>query len=547
VLLAAGVAAAVAAISLTAVGWAQADTAPAAPTTGIDWATCAGPSADLGKQGLQCATVSVPMDYSRPDGPKITIAISERPADDPAHKLGVLFTNPGGPGEDGLWMPLQYGAMQPIGKYYDVIGMDPRGVGQSTPLNCDGAGLPAPAGIPSRPTDAELPVAGESAKIFEQACAKGGGDYRQYVTTPNTARDMDYIRSLLGVDKINYLGVSYGTYLGAYYGQMFPEHLNRSVLDSALDPNTTWHAQDYDTVHSVKYNFDAWARWVADRDGVFHLGDTAADVRASVDRLADAVRTKPVAGFNDQTSFDESFGVFTRYRPLWASFAKNLSGALAELNGAKPNPALADSDARAMAAATKSDANSDLFNGVYQAVTCEWDWPTDLDGYYRDMARVRDTFPYSGTVNSMAPTNCAFRSFTPEPLQPIGPRQYPEGLVVQAQGDTNTAYVDGVAMADTLDNALISVPNDGTHGQYNQIPHDGQILKPNTCVNDRVNSYLIDGVLPPSRTSCATSSPPAAIPPTSTPIDVDGLIPDLGQLTQDLLGDLLPVNGLNRR
>lgn len=127
----------------------------------------------------------------------------------------------------------------------------------------------------------------------------------------NTARDMDRVRAALGESKINYLGMSYGTFLGAVYGQLFPNHLDRSVLDSAMDPNEPVRQQLADALGVIKTNFDAWAAWTADRNGTFHLGTTPRAVRASIEKIAAATAVKPAAGFDNQTDFDTAVGTST--------------------------------------------------------------------------------------------------------------------------------------------------------------------------------------------------------------------------------------------
>ncbi|WP_370947351.1 alpha/beta fold hydrolase [Amycolatopsis sp. cg5] len=470
----------------------------------LDWQPCKGTAL----AGLDCATLTVPMDYRTPFGAQLSIALSRHRATDPLRRRGVLFTNPGGPGGSGLEMPSGY-ADQPISQVYDIIGMDPRGVGASTRLSCLISSWRPD--LPSRPTDADLPVFTAYARETEELCRRGGGDLRQFITTMNTARDLDRARAALGERKINYLGVSYGTWLGAVYGEMFPQRLDRSVLDSALDPIKTWHEQDDDILTTIEANFTRWATWAANRDQTFKLGTTPREVRASVDKIAEAVKTKPIAGFRNIDLFDENVGISTRSRPLWKEFGETMSQALGEISGAKSDTAPRSRTDRAVATA-REDIKATR-NGVFQTVTCEWNWPSNVEDYYADMRRARDHFPYGDTVSYMAPTNCTFRSFTPEPLPKIGPARYPTGLVLQGDGDTNTPYVNGEVMAETLGSSLVSVAGEGTHGQYANVP-DPLMGFPaaNPCVDNAVNAYLLDGVLPGSRVTCQSTNPPPSVP-----------------------------------
>jgi hypothetical protein len=150
---------------------------------------------------------------------------------------------------------------------------------------------------------------------------------------------------------------------------------------------------------------------------------------------------------------------------------------------------------------------------VYDTVNCEADWPTDLNTYYEDMRWFRDHYPYadgngSGVIGA-APTNCTFRSFTPpEPLIPLRRNGYPTGVVIQADGDPATQYDGGPAMAAALGDQLISVRDSGEHGHYGSNP----------CVTDKIDNYLINGVLPPSRSEC-TATPRPPVPADTTTED----------------------------
>ena len=115
---------------------------------------------------------------------------------------------------------------------------------------------------------------------MEENCHAAAVRCASYISTMNTARDMDVIRGAMGEKKISYVGYSYGTQLGAVYGSMFPTRLDRSVLDSALDPLKTWHEQDVDVVDAITDNLRKWTEWTAARNGTYGLGTTAAAVRA---------------------------------------------------------------------------------------------------------------------------------------------------------------------------------------------------------------------------------------------------------------------------
>ncbi|MGB7979392.1 MAG: alpha/beta hydrolase [Candidatus Nanopelagicales bacterium] len=199
----------------------------------VAWADCPG-------TGRQCATLSVPRDYKHPDAGSIEPAAARVPARDSDRRIGSLVINPGGPGLSGV--QALTGAVQVVSPevrdVFDLVGVDPRGVGGSTPVDCvsaagldawrsPGYDLQAPDGPARRAADAAAITAG---------CARDSGDLLAHVDTVSAARDLDIVRAVLGDDRLTYLGVSYGTELGATYAELFPLRVGRMVLDAGLDP-----------------------------------------------------------------------------------------------------------------------------------------------------------------------------------------------------------------------------------------------------------------------------------------------------------------------
>lgn len=459
---------------------------------------------------MECAMVTVPLNYRDPAAGRLTIEISRLRATDPAQRNGVLLLNPGGPGGGGLSMPL--GAReQEIAKHFDLIGFDPRGVGDSSELHCER--VPETRPNTTRPTDEQFALYTAHARAKEDACRRAGGGMRPYINTANTARDMDVIRAVLAEEKINYLGYSYGTYLGAVYGSLFPERLNRSVLDSSIHPDWIWHEQTRRQSVGVRFNVEQWAAWVAERDNTYHLGTTQDAVLATTEALAaeladrsvplDRERPENWPGYwpeeVDRTVLDKFLATATPTRPVWDVVAE----VIGELRAAAAGNTPLSGDA-SLAVGMLSEQNIPKVDpGVYDTVTCEADWPSDLGGYYEDMRHYRDRYPYAdgngAGVIGAAPTNCTFRSFTPpEPLVELNRDGYPTGVVIQGDGDPATQYEGGPAMAGELNDQLISVRDSGQHGHYGS----------NQCVTDRVDNYLINGVLPPSTSECAAEPRP---------------------------------------
>jgi pimeloyl-ACP methyl ester carboxylesterase len=444
---------------------------------------------------IDCAPVRVPLDYAHPDGKRISIAISRQRASDPPHRRGVLMANPGGPGGSGLltfdaanhqvsWPKQTFGST-PLSRSYDLIGFDPRGVNRSAPFSCEEPEVSAP--LVSRPTEADFQEHARWAKASEEGCQRLSGEVRPFINTRNTARDMDVIRGVLGEDKINYVGYSYGTYLGAVYGSMFAEHLDRSVLDSSLPPDLNWRKVGMASAMANRANVDAWAEWVAQRAGRYQLGTTKEEVLAAVEATSAKLPTTPDStGFRPQTRFDQAIGDGSTLRPDWPGLAELVRKTRDTGKFTPPAPP------------GVPEPGSSTVSGyvpVNQTIHCETDWPSDLDTYRRDVALFSQKYPYGWGVGTVLPDPCTFRSFTP-PEKPTHVQRdgYPAGLVVQAEGDVQTAYAGGVAMAERLGDRLITVADDGDHGQYAK--------RGNKCVDDAVTRYLLDGTLPAAGMTC---------------------------------------------
>ncbi|MBD2759289.1 alpha/beta fold hydrolase [Yimella sp. cx-573] len=207
---------------------------PAQAATGISWKACADNKAH------QCATVRVPLDWKQPNGPTTTVAVERRRASLPSKRIGAIFVNPGGPGESATAKTASFATLlgRSVTDRFDIIAIDPRGVGRSNPLMCT-----TPAGVSLPPTlDPTFPATvGEARRELKYdnavrlACKKTGGPLLDHMTTADVARDMDAVRGLIGDPHLTYVGFSYGTVLGQTYAAMFPGRVRAMVLDGVLD------------------------------------------------------------------------------------------------------------------------------------------------------------------------------------------------------------------------------------------------------------------------------------------------------------------------
>jgi len=444
------------------------------------WSTC-----DFDAR-LQCASIAVPLDYSRPRGERLSIAISRLRTSDPHRRRGALLSVNGGPdgkgGGLGRALPLRY-AGTAVQRVYDLIGMDARGNGASSPLSCEVT--QARARFDSRPSDEAFATITEDMRRSEEACDRAGGDRRAFFTTANSARDVDVIRAVLREQRLSFVGYAYGSFLGAVYGTMFGHRLDRHVFDSVRNPEWSWRQQFMAQAVAIRQNVDKWAAWVGERDRRFGLGTSGTEVVASVEAVAAKLAVTPVNGL-DRTAFDGAMGMASA-RPRWTELADLVRGLRAGAPAASPS-----------LTAESAEPPAALRPGTLEAVTCEGldGWPTDLNTYYRDMRTFRDHNPYGYGVTRAQPWVCAFRNFdAPARLPQVRRTGFATGVVVQAEGDPLTHYDGGPAMAGRLHDPLITVADDGSNEVFG--------VRGNTCVDRLVTRYLVDGVLPPARVTCA--------------------------------------------
>ncbi|MFE4520427.1 alpha/beta fold hydrolase [Kitasatospora sp. NPDC056783] len=490
---------------------APAGSADTAPSAGLgryyqqrpNWHGCAQDADDttggaLDAAGARCADVTVPLDYGDPGGRTITVAISRLKATDTRRRIGSLLVNPGGPGGPGLGIGLIVRpVMKETGARYDVIGMDPRFTGRSTPLDC---GLSSGPGLLSAGPDRagfERQVA--RARDVADRCRATNAEVLPHVTTRNTARDMDVVRGVLGERRISYLGYSYGTYLGTAYTQMFPTRYDRVVLDSALDPDRYSPRLMKGTEAENEKAYDDWADWTAARDSTYGLGRTREQVRATLDGVIAASSREPltVGTAPDAFRLDDSqvpallfTGMADDTDPARASLAEQMS-LLAQAAQGRPTalpPAFTD-----LLRSVFTPAGSAV-GSAQTAILCgDVPAPRDPETYWRDIERTRAAHPlFAPVAESITP--CAFWDGPRE--APVRVRRDTPALIVASTGDPRVPYTGSVALHGRLPSSrLLTLAGANQHANYG--------VHGNSCIDTTVNAYLADGRLPARDRTCA--------------------------------------------
>ncbi|HUY50457.1 MAG TPA: alpha/beta hydrolase [Streptosporangiaceae bacterium] len=470
-----------------------------AAASAVRWHSCSVQGA-----GLQCASLQVPLNYARPGGRKITLALSRVAATAPAsQQQGDLLVNPGGPGGSGRGLAafVAQGLNPQVAADYNIIGFDPRGVGASVPaLTCEPSFFSGvrPDYIPA--TAAAEQVLVSRAKNYAADCAKRYGWLLPYLTSQDVARDMDSIRAALGAPTISYFGYSYGTYLGQVYATLFPHRLRRMVLDSTVDPTGAWYADNIAQDYAFEGRMEAFFSWVAAHNATFRLGSTPAQVDKAWYRARAALQAHPADQVIGADDFDDTFLQGGYSNSLWPGLAAALatylhSGATQQI----------------ISQYQQEGVQSENEFAVYNAVECsDVNWPRNWAKWNSDTRRVYRTAPFQAWDNAWFNAACAFWPVR-GPAQPVQIKGagLPGILMLQGTLDAATPYAGAQVAHRLLPTArMVVVEGGGNHGQSLAQPS-------NTCVDGYLNRYLATGALP-SRPGLVNATCPALPPPALT-------------------------------
>ncbi|MEU7179755.1 alpha/beta hydrolase [Streptomyces celluloflavus] len=446
---------------------------------------------------FQCATLKVPLDYSDPGGKKIDIAISRLKASSATERRGVLLLNPGGPGGQGLDLPVapELALPKEVKNQYDLIGFDPRGVGQSSPVSC---GLTDDEQNYERPYKAETFAKDvERARTVAAKCEAKQGDKLRHITTRNTARDMDVIRAVLGEKKISYLGYSYGTYLGAVYAQLFPQRADRFVLDSAADPARAWRGMFQAMAEGAEPAFTRWSEWTAQRHKTYNLGKTPAEVRKTFWNLIAQADRKPIDSGGSPLTGDD---LRSELRPEFFH-VQRAAEKVAELKkaaeGTKPAPSGTPErapDPVPPASGRAVPADNDAASAWAVLCSDTLPWSHDPEQYRRNAIRDKARYPlYGDFAANIKP--CAFWKPGSEPATTVNNQV--SALILQNRWDPQTPLPGARSMHRALHGSrMVTVAGGEGHTIYGVA---------NSCADKSATAYLTTGKLPAKDLTCHTT------------------------------------------
>lgn len=477
----------------------------------LTWAACAPYATSDDAQsafranGIQCARLTVPLDYDKPDGPAITLGLLRHRASDPGDRIGSLVLNPGGPGASGMVAAagmIDQVAKNDLGKRFDLVGFDPRGIGASEPqIRCytdqerdaqradDSETDGSPAGVVKQETQQ---------KDFAAKCAertKYGDDMLAHVGTRDVVKDMDVLRSVLGDEKLTYLGYSYGTRLGSTYAETFPKNVRALVLDGAVDPDQTPGQALVAQGQGFGTAFGEFAKWCAARQDCALGSDPAAATKVFQDLTRRLIDFPVPVGDGRKLSYEDATtgAIQSLYQQnLW----EYLNTGLNELK-------------------QQRGATLEKLADIYNERGPEGRYGTTQDAFTAircvDDPRVTDpkqilesqekyvqvaSFLDDGRQASSARDSCAFWPVpnTSQPHEPNVPG-LAKTLTISTTNDPATPYQAGVNLAKALGGSLLTF--EGTQHTV--------FLQGNDCVDKAGVAYLIDGTTPSEGTRCQGS------------------------------------------
>ena len=453
------------------------------PVAPLVWAPCNG--------DLQCATLTVPLDYADPGGPTIPIAVARHPAEDPAARIGSLVIDPGGPGLSGVDdLAHQVSVLSPqLLEQFDIVTFDPRGVGRSDPITCGetpGNSGSSP-GDPVPVTQSEQAARMAALSQYAAACEKASATILPHVGTVDVARDMDRLRQALGDTSLTYMGQSYGTLLGLTYASLFPTHVRAMVLDGVIDPALSFDQFTHDQADSFENLLDEFIAWCAGTSACPWRPD--GDPTTALLGMLSAAGTSPVPAGGGQTVgagelYDTLLsGLYSRGD--WPELGAALAGVAAG-NGAA---ALAMSD-------RYNGSGSPNLDDAEVAVDC-LDHPVSrqASSYGPLAASIGASAPVFGPLLAWGEATCAVWPAPPTRTPaPVAATDAPPILVVGTTSDPATPYQWAVNVSHELSGGVLLTRDGSDHVAYFYSP----------CVRGYVQSYLVNEVTPPTGTVCTS-------------------------------------------
>ncbi|SPT54259.1 Tripeptidyl aminopeptidase precursor [Actinomyces bovis] len=482
----------------------------------LDWQDCVpGPNENADKlQGVKCAKAKVPLDYQDPSGPSIELSLKKRAATEKA--IGTLFVNPGGPGGSGTGLAVNSKTLfsEALLASYDVVGFDPRGVMDSTAVDCltdaeqdvvrsgqvvdelKGTEADQPQTLdPASPT--ALAALQKQKTWLAQRCAqKTTPGLLDHIDTISVARDLDILRAVVGAPSLTYLGYSYGTYLGATYAELFPGNVGRMVLDGAIDPSLS----AADVTRGQAAGFEAALRaFVKDcQEGKSCplKGDVDSGV-AQIRQLLESIRTAPLKTADPQRPLTEALAstaiISALYQSeVWSVLSQGLDQAMNQQDGT-----ILEYVSDTVASRNRDGSYTGNGDEAISPINC-LDYPVQGDEatWLQQAQELQTISPTFGRYLLFSDASCqAWGHTSTRERKPISAQGAAPVLVVGTTGDPSTPYKWSEAMSSQLASARLLTWEGNGHTAYGR-------KDAGPCVVNTVDAYLLAGTLPEAGKTC---------------------------------------------
>jgi pimeloyl-ACP methyl ester carboxylesterase len=452
----------------------------------LEWSSCGG--------AFQCTKLTVPLDWGRPDGDLLQIAVLRKPAT--GTRIGSLLINPGGPGVGGAaWVKAAAGTFgKTLQSSYDLVGWDPRGTGQSAPVRCvDDKALDELYSTDATPDDAgELQQFVRESREFARACAQRSGPSFAHLDSMSNAKDMDVLRAALGDAVLSYYGASYGTYYGAWYAQLFPWRVGRVVLDGAVDPSLTSAEYSQGQAMGFARAVSSYVKDCLANDGCPLRGtvdDAYGQVRALLDR-ADEAPLRTATGRELTQSLMATGLAQGMYEP---SYWPTVSRGIAQAMRGDGTTLLALSDEYLDRDASGHYGQSlTSYNPIYCLDHPETRSVDEIETQAHELGK---EYPPLGDFIGWGAVSCKVW-----PVPGVVPRQKLTApgaapiLVVGTTDDPATPYEWAKSLGSQLSSGRLLTRTGQGHTGYRQ---------GNACVDGAVERYLVQGAVPAKGTVCS--------------------------------------------
>ncbi len=492
---------------------ALAEPLPETPVHSIDWEDCG----VVDSPDAECGTLAVPIDWDDPEGETIDLALARIPAGDPDSRIGSLVINPGGPGGSGVGFALagQRIFSPEVLDRFDIVGFDPRGVGDSHPVVCSAEILrDAPGSLFESRADLDARAAYNDE--LREDCRENTGPLHDHVDSLSVVHDIDAIRAAVGDEQLSFFGVSYGTLMGQQYAQTYPERVRAVVLDSVMDHDLDTGEYLSTQAEAAQDSFDAFVAWCEGSTQCELNGQDPRALWTDLIKRADAgelVIEDPEGSWEVTAEDLIGLSFSSGYGPDWHDFASTLAW-LDDPESVEFPEEDADPAGVAKTADAPAEARNEISEGLvpypYPAVLCN-DYSLPVRGYGDWSAHMRSgerLFAPDVRYGMLAVDDVASCHGHPQARNPQAPTDVTGSeplMVINSLHDPATGYNWAVNLADQLGDDGVFVTYEGAgHGVYGRTE----------CTTEVVDDYLIHQELPAEGTRCEAA-----------PVDVDEDLP----------------------